>query len=114
MQGHKSRGREERKEGSKEGKRLGRKTALFGQAARESLGAVRYGKVTFPLSGGMRSHGTCLPKKEGSQLPKITGFQLSVILIFLCLLMVFQTNKTHPAWQAQPSLHRPPVPARPG
>lgn len=74
MQGHKSRGREERKEGSKEGKRLGRKTALFGQAARESLGAVRYGKVTFPLSGGMRSHGTCLPKKGRITVPKDNEF----------------------------------------
>lgn len=29
------------------------------------------------------------------------GFQLSVILALLCLLMVFQTNKAHPAGQSQ-------------
>lgn len=84
----------------KEGKGRGRKTALFGQAARESCVEIRYGRVTFPLSGGTGSHGTCLPKKEKSQLPKIMGFQLSVILTLLCLLMALQTNKTHPAWQA--------------
>lgn len=44
------------------------------------------------------------PKKERSQFPEIMGFQLSVILTLLCLFMVFQTNKTHPVWQAQPSL----------
>lgn len=64
----------------KEGKGLGRKTALFGQAAGESCGAIRYGRVTFPLSGGMGSHGIRLPKKERSQFQKITSFQLSVIL----------------------------------
>lgn len=58
----------------KEGKGLGRKAALFGQAARESCGAIRYGRVTFPLSGGTGSHGTRLPKKGKITVPRDNGF----------------------------------------
>lgn len=89
----------------KEGKGLGRKTALFGQAAWESSGGTRYGRVTFSLSGGDRVPWILPSQKEKrSQFPKIMRFQLSVILTLLSLAMAFETNTTHPAWQAPSSL----------
>lgn len=98
VQGDKSRGREGRKRAWKESSLVwtGCQGKLWGNQVWEGDLSTIWGDGV-PWNPPTQ-------KKERSQFPEIMGFQLSVILTLLCLFMVFQTNKTHPVWQAQPSL----------